>query len=233
MSTESPCRLRIGREQYQGTARLESEHIDFAGQTKFRFRFSEIRNPGAIDGHLAFDFHGNRVRMDLGGRTDRWLNTILHPKALIDKLGVRTGNRIRILNYENPILLQQLAEKKVVLIEKSGTDQCDMIIFCAERPTELRRLSSFKEDIVPDGSIWVVIPKSSRTISQGNVLAAAREAGMVGDKVVSCSETHSGHRVVMPPDKRPRSAAAVPTRPRRTTPVKISTTPPPRRAARR
>ena len=45
MAMKSACKLQVGKDHYEGMARMEADHIDFAGATKFRFRLSEIRNP--------------------------------------------------------------------------------------------------------------------------------------------------------------------------------------------
>jgi len=202
MAMESPCLLRIGREQYHGTARLDSEHIDFAGTTKFRFRFSEIRNPGKSDGELTFNFHGHAVRMDLGLRSDKWLESILHPKTPAEKLGIRPGASVRFIGFDDPDLVAELQQKKVRVIDHEDTHTCDVIVLTVERPAELRQIIRLAEDIRPDGAIWVVLPKTSKTITQANVLAAARQAGLSEAKPISYSETLCAYRIVIPAEKR-------------------------------
>ncbi|MEE8171237.1 MAG: hypothetical protein V3T70_11885 [Phycisphaerae bacterium] len=202
MATESPCSLRIGREQYNGTARLESEHIDFAGTTKFRFRFSEIRNPGQSDGGLTFNFHGNSVRMDIGARTTKWLESILHPKTLSEKLGVRAGQRVRLLNFEDAELIAEFRARKVRVILHETSDPVDLIILMVERPSELRQIQRLFEGIQPDGCIWVLMPKTSKTVSHANVLAVVRQLGLSNTKTISYSDAYAADRIMLSVDKR-------------------------------
>lgn len=202
MAIETACTLRMGREQYAGKARLEAEHIDFSGGMKFRFRFSEIRNPARTDGNLTFNFHGHYVQLDLGGREEKWLESILHPKTLSEKLGVRPGHSVRLINVEDALLTAQLAERKARIVGKDKSVECDVIVFAVERPAELRQLTTLVDDLRPDGVIWVLLPKSSKTVTHANVAAAARQAGLSETQSISFSEAYSAHKIMIAPGKR-------------------------------
>lgn len=202
MAMEAECLLRIGREQYHGTAKLESEHIDFAGTTKFRFRFSEIRNPARSDAELTFSFHGNNVRMELGLRCEKWLESILHPKTPAEKLGIRPGFSVRFLNFDDAELFAELRQKKVRFLDSDDAVPCDAIVLSVERPAELRQIARLADEIRPDGAIWVILPKTSKTITAANVLAASRAAGLSDTKPISFNETMCAYRIVVPADKR-------------------------------
>jgi len=215
MAMESPCLLRIGREQYEGTARLDADHIDFAGATKFRFRFSEIRAPGESDGELTFMFHGHPVRIAIRTGMDKWLSSIMHPQTITEKLGIKAGHAVRLLNLEDPNLIREIHEADARVLNGDG-GKCDFIIMSAERPAELGQLVDLAQDVGPDGAIWVVLPKSSKNITHANVLAAAREAGLADTKSVSYSDTMSAYRVVSAPRTK-RTAARKTTARRRTT----------------
>lgn len=202
MATESACKLRIGREQYQGTARLDAEHIDFAGGMKFRFRFSEMRNPARAEGALTFDFHGHSVRLDVGPRTEKWLDSILHPKSLSDKLGVRAGHIVRLVNFDDPILSEQIAQKKAKRVGADHSKPCDVIVLGIERPAELRQLESLADELQPDGAIWVMLPRVSKALTPANVPAAARQIGLIESKATSYSDAYSAFKLMLPPSRR-------------------------------
>lgn len=203
MASESPCKLRMGREQYIGIARLDAEHIDFAGQTKFRFRFSEMRNPSLVDALLAFDFHGNPVRMDVGERAPKWLDSIRNPKSLSEKIGVRTGDVVRFVNFEDPILCEQIVQKDARMVGSEWKEPCNLIVFGVERPPELRQLESLAESVLPDGAVWVMLPRISKTITQSNILAAVRQAGLLDSiKPVTYSDSFTAYKVLAAARKR-------------------------------
>jgi len=59
--------------------------------------------------------------------------------------------------------------------------------------------------IRPAGAIWVVSRKGkAATLRDVEVMAAARTAGLVDNKVASFSPTHTSIRLVIPVARRPR-----------------------------
>jgi len=53
--------------------------------------------------------------------------------------------------------------------------------------------------IVANGAIWVVSKKGkARSLDDTDVIAAAKRAGLVDNKVVSFSDTHTALRLVSP-----------------------------------
>lgn len=201
MAMESACKLQVGREHYEGKVRMEGDHIDFAGQTKFRFRLNETRNARREDDTIIFNFHGNLVSIRLSSvrAAEEWIDYIQHPKTLADKLGVKEGCAVRVLNLDDGELLTSLESKKTRVVAQAK-ERCDVVMLGVERPSELRQLEDLGEAMQPDGAIWIVLPKSVRTVTKANVLAAAREAGMrYADEVVEYSETQAAYKVVLSP----------------------------------
>ena len=74
-----------------------------------------------------------------------------------------------------------------------------MIFYAAESLNALEELAELRQKIVENGAIWVVSKKGrERSISDTDVIAAARRAGLVDNKVVSFSATHTALRCVIP-----------------------------------
>ena len=199
MAMESACRLQVGKDRYDGNVRMESDHIDFAGATKFRFRIAEIANPRREGDGVRFSFHGNPVTIRLPNNktSESWMDYILHPQTLADKLGVCEGHSVRVVNLEDGELMSSLEQKNTkVLSDTRG--QCDLVMLGVERASELRQLGDLTANLRPDGAIWVVLPKSVRTVTKANVFAAAREAGMKQVQVVDFSDNRSAYKIVRP-----------------------------------
>jgi len=197
MAMESACKLQVGRDHYDGKVRMEADHIDFSGQTKFRFRIPEMTGPRRQDLTILFGFHGHGVTIEL--TTDRaaqnWIEYILHPRTLADKLGVKEGHTIRLMNLDDSELLDSLQTKKTKLVSHASS-RCDLVMLGVERSSELRQLEDLSENLRPNGAIWVVLPKSGRTVTKANVVAAVREAGLNHVEVVDYSETQAAHKIV-------------------------------------
>lgn len=197
MAMESACKLQVGRDHYDGKVRMEADYIDFAGQTKFRFRISEMTAPKRQDLTIQFGFHGHAVTIEL--TTERavqnWIDYIQNPRTLADKLGVKDGHTIRLMNLDDSELLVSLQTKNTKLVSHT-TSRCDMVMLGVERSSELRQLEDLSENLRPNGAIWVVLPKSGRTVTKANVVAAVREAGLNHVEVVDYSETQAAHKIV-------------------------------------
>lgn len=199
MAMESACHLQVGKDKYDGKVRMEADHIDFSGPTKFRFRLTEVTKPRQEGESIAFGFHGHLVVIDLGSEraSTNWITYILNPQSLADKLGVKEGNTVRVMNLDDHDLLNSLTEKKTRLISHSDA-QCDLVMLGVERASELRQLEDLSENLRPNGAIWVVLPKTIRTVTKANVFAAAREAGLTHIEIVDYSETQAAHKIMRP-----------------------------------
>ncbi len=208
MVMKSACKLQVGREQFDGKVRMEADHIDFAGQTKFRFRLAEIRSPRLNGDSIQFDFHGNQVsiKLDTQKSADAWIDYILHPQTLADKLGVKQGATVRILNLEDPELMTSLADKGTKVI--SSSDRCDVVMLAVDRPAELHQIEDLSQNLEPGGAIWVVLPKSVRTITKASVLASAREAGLSQTESIDYSESQAAYKIVPPDGAKKRTRAS-------------------------
>ena len=209
MAMEAACKLQVGRDHYDGKVRLTADHIDFTGTTKFRFRLAEIAHPSRDSDALRFSFHGNPVRITLDSvRTaENWIEDVLHPLTLADKLGAKEGQTVRVLNLDDSELLSSLANKNTKLVSNS-TARCDMVMIGVERASELRQIESLTQRLRPDGAIWIILPKSVRTVTKANVFAAAKEAGLKQVQVLDYSDNRAAYKIVRPsaPKKKRRVA---------------------------
>jgi hypothetical protein len=87
----------------------------------------------------------------------------------------------------------------------SPAGDADLIFLAADTVEQLFTLRELRSQIVPNGAIWVVSRKGrARTIRDVDVIAAAKSAGLVDNKVVSFSDTHTALRLVIPRADRPR-----------------------------
>ena len=131
----------------------------------------------------------------------------VYTKPLLDKLGVRPGMRIAIVGDVDPdgSFRTQLADRTSdVTVGRPKTDT-DLVFLAADSHAELAGLAALRTRIRPAGAIWVVSRKGrAATIRDVEVMAAAKAAGLVDNKVVSFSATHTSIRLVIPVALRPR-----------------------------
>lgn len=129
----------------------------------------------------------------------------IYTTPLLDKLGIRPGMRVAILDVDDPDIRAQIAERTTDLTEGWPEPDTDVVLFGADSLDQLGALEALATRIRPNGGIWVVSRKGkARTISDVDVIDASISAGLIDNKVVSFSATHTALRAVIPVAKRPR-----------------------------
>jgi hypothetical protein len=123
-------------------------------------------------------------------------------RSLLDKLGVRSELHIAVLSIHDEGFLQQLATQGLQVSSATAKPGTDLIFLSAESKQDLSRLETFIPLIQKNGAIWVVYPKGQSHIREIDVIAAGKAAGLVDNKVVRFSETHTALRLVIPRAKR-------------------------------
>ena len=127
---------------------------------------------------------------------------------LLDKLGVRPGSRVAIVGDVDPDgwFRALLADRTSDVTIGTPKPESDLVFLAADSTRELADLAEFRTRIKPAGGIWVVSRKGkASTIRDVEVMAAARAAGLIDNKVVAFSDTHTSIRLVIPVADRPRA----------------------------
>jgi Protein of unknown function (DUF3052) len=126
---------------------------------------------------------------------------------LLDKLGVRPGGRIAILGIDEPTFQPLLGERTIDVTEgppSGDAEPFDLIFLGADSTAELAGLDDLRARLQPAGAIWVVSVKGkTATLRDVDVIEAAKAAGLVDNKVVSFSPTHTALRLVIARANRP------------------------------
>jgi len=117
----------------------------------------------------------------------------------IDKLGVKPGFRVAVIGVDDELLLSELRARTDEIVIGMPRSRRDVIFYGAESLNALGELETLRTRIVHAGAIWVVSRKGhGRSISDIDVMAAAKRVGLVDNKVVSFSATHTALRLVIP-----------------------------------
>jgi hypothetical protein len=123
-------------------------------------------------------------------------------KPLMDKLGVVPESIVNVLGVRDPEFLRLLADKGADLAVGRRRKGADLVFYLAEKPKDLEKLAALEGDIARDGAIWVVFPRGRPEIKDVVVIAAGVAAGLVDNKVVRFSDTHTAFRFVIPKARR-------------------------------
>ncbi len=195
------CKLTYEGKVYAGKALLETDYLEFKGALKLKVPFKSITAAALEKEALQVKFNNRRALFDIGRHSETWLQKILHPKSLLDKLGVKPEHNVCVLKVSDEIFLTDLG-KRVSKINTRLVSGSDVIFLGAEKESDLAALARCKASIKNDGAIWIVNPKGQKNFNENHVLAAGKKAGLVDVKVVKFSETHTAHRFVIPKAQR-------------------------------
>lgn len=201
MGNEVLTRVEIGGECAEARALLETEEVIVRGALKAKIPFKEMKDVRAESGVLSFRWKDRDVRIHVGRDAAKWAEKIRNPKSVLDKLGVKSGQKVSIIGEVDGSFAEQL-EARVAEVSLKPRPERDLIFFAANCREDLARLGELRRTLQPAGAIWVLRPKGHPAISESDVMAAGKAAGLVDVKVVRFSETHTAEKLVIPVAKR-------------------------------
>jgi len=122
---------------------------------------------------------------------------------LLDKLGVKPGARVAILDVPDTDFRALLSERTTDVTDGWPAPDTNLVFLGADSIDELLRIGPLQESLVPNGAIWVVSRKGkAATLRDVDVIDAAKAVGLVDSKVASFSPTHTALRLVIPVARR-------------------------------
>jgi hypothetical protein len=214
MGAEALCRLTYEGRTAIGKALLETTELHFRGDDmRLKIPFLDITSLTAKDGELSVAFgtttnvgEASQPRVAvfaIGPPAEAWAAKIRNPRGLVEKLGVKPGQRVCILGVTDADFLSQLRSATDRVTEGALDPASEVVFYEADTPGDLSRLPELRSAIVPRGAIWVVSTKGKgAAVKDTDVMAAARAVGLVDTKVVSFSNTHTALKLVLPVAKR-------------------------------
>ena len=126
-------------------------------------------------------------------------------KPLLDKLGVKPGSKVVVVDLDDPHFMKLLRERTKHVVDRKPRTPCDLVFIGASEARDLNRLKEVKDWIEPNGAIWVVRPKGGRSaLRETDLFDAGLAAGLVDNKIASFSDTHSAMRFVYRLRDRPK-----------------------------
>jgi hypothetical protein len=194
MGREVRCTVRQDGREAEAKALLETDELIV--RAPFRLRVPRAEIAAQVEGDaLEVRYDGGVVTIEMGEReATRWANDIANPKALADKLGVKPGQRVRLVGDADPELVGAGIEV--------SDGRADVIFLAAESPDDLILIDRLQHEIASDGAIWVIRPKGRPDLTEGMVIGAGREAGLHDVKIARISDSHSAMKFVVPVERR-------------------------------
>jgi hypothetical protein len=123
-------------------------------------------------------------------------------RSLVEKLGVKPESRVSLLGMDDVGFLEELRAAGADLAVGRRRKQSDLIFLGVESMRDLGKIRGLEPSMASDGAVWVVYPKGRKDLRETDVIAAGVAAGLVDNKVVRFSDTHTALRFVIPVARR-------------------------------
>ena len=201
MGNESTCRVEYAGQKAEAKTLLETEELIVRAPFRLKIPFNAMTSVSDRDGWLRFEWEGKPVAMQLGDDAPKWAAKIRNPKSRIEKLGVKAGQKVSIVGSLDPEFREELSASGATVGNRLSRES-DVVFLAANDRETLGRLSSIRDALVPNGAVWVIRPKGVESISENDVMAAAKRSGLVDVKVVRFSAAHTAEKLVIPVTKR-------------------------------
>lgn len=203
MGSEQTIVVRVGAKKSKAKALLETEEIFVRGDdVRLKIPLTSIRSLVAKDGTLIVR-HGKseELRLELGAHAEKWKQKIEKPKGRLDKLGVKSAQRVAIVGVGDASLEKEVRDRGAEIV--AAKKDVDVLFFGLASESDLKKLASMQKVIARDGAIWTIRAKGKDApVSEQRAMAAGKAAGLVDVKVVKFSETHTAEKWVVPVAKR-------------------------------
>lgn len=204
MGQQIDTSARLDGKPFDGTALLETDYVLFraAGKkpaaARVKILFRDIKSLEAADGWLRIRHSGGSLEIELGPRAEKWAEKIRSPRGLLDKLGVLPGSAVSLVGAADAEFRSQLSARGCAVAERAPARGAALIFLGAESRQDLSRAKSLAGKLAPAGTLWIVYPKGQKHITENQVIAAGRAAGLKDVKVVGFSSTHTALKFVIP-----------------------------------
>lgn len=196
MGREVASTLRRDGDAVAGRAFLETDELVFRGEgVRLRIAFGAVTGARADDGALEVDHDGGTTVLDVGPEAARWADRILHPKTVVEKLGVKPGQRVVLRGVDDAGFAADLEARGAAVV--TGPD-ADHLFVAVESAADLAGLGGLVPLIARNGAVWTIRRKGRADLTEADVRAAGLAAGLVDVKVVRFSDTHTAEKFVIP-----------------------------------
>jgi len=196
MGQEADCTARLDGKESRGKALLETDYVLFRGDFRVKIPFRAMQSVEAKGPWLEIASEEGAFSLHLGNAAEKWAHKILHPPSRLDKLGVKPEMRVSMAGRKDDSLTAELKERGARVHARPVKDS-DIVFLGAEQKADLERIAGLSLSIKAAGGIWVIYPKGVRHITEGDVLAAIRAAGLTDVKVAGFSSTHTALKAVI------------------------------------
>jgi len=191
LGKEATVQAQLADGPDEGRLQYEAPKLVFKGRERRVYDAEALKGVAAEGADLVL---ADGARFALGEKqAAAWLDAILNPKGRMDKIGVKAGMRAAVMGVADPALSAELAARGAVPVTELA--DLDLLFYAADSAAELERVDALVPMLAEKGALWIVSRKGkAAAIKDVEVMAAAKAHGLVDNKVVAFSPTHTSLR---------------------------------------
>jgi len=202
MGRELWCTVHSGSKSATAKVLLETNEIIVRGDLGLKIPLASLNSVVARDGELRLKWPQGSAVLEMGDQAEKWAHKILHPKSMLQKIGIKPGLVISALALADGGFVEDLRAQSKSFSDTQALKDSDLIFLGANKVGELTRVKELVTSLAGAGALWIVYPKGKQQITELQVIYAGRKAGLVDVKVVSFSASHTALKFVRPMAKR-------------------------------
>jgi len=205
MGYETKCRVQVddgsGKPRTaDATVLLETDELVVRGEGRVKVPRREVQSVTRRGGVVTVTAPTATVKLTLGEpAATKWEQKLKEPpKRLIDKLDVKPGAKVWLLEAASPDLEAQIGERTANVTRGKSARDCDVVFVGVERDAQLARIDRAMEAMLDDGAIWVIHPKGRAGVADTTIFEKAKALNLTYTKVARVSDTHTAEKLVRP-----------------------------------
>lgn len=188
----------VGQRRATGKAHLDTDALILHAPARIVVPRASITEASVVGERLVVRASGETYALTLGAKAAAWARDIVSPKTRIEKLGVKAGARVLLVGVTDEALAGELVAAGADVLRSSTAKGLDTVFLQLDAPAGLAKIPGAAGRIAPTGAVWVLTPRGTAGLKDGDVIAAARAAGLVDVKQVRFSETHTALKLMVP-----------------------------------
>lgn len=195
MGLETVCRVKLNAEVGEGKAHCGDGELEFRGEFKLRWKWSELQSTAVVDGILTAVRGPDIAEFYLGDAAVKWEHAIKNPKSRLDKLGLKPSHLYTTwgeFDQDFPVETRERAG------EPAQAGPYDLVFARLTSLDDLPLLGKARDEIARNGGIWAVWLKGKKELTETHIRDYALANGLVDVKVASFSSTLSSLKLVIP-----------------------------------
>jgi hypothetical protein len=174
----------------EGRLQYEPPKLIFRGPPRLVFAADQLAGVVA-DGRELVLAGGERFRLPTPAQS--WADAILRPKGRLEKLGVKAGMRVDVINLDDP----EFAAELTAVVTPRQSDLLDILFYGVDSAEDLALIAPQAARLAEHGALWLVFLKGKAArLKEAEVMAAAKAHGLVDNKVCAFSEARTALRFV-------------------------------------